>query len=138
MTHVFLITFQSTLMKEPHLRLPFGDRMLFLVRLPLTIRGRRIGRGVFRRPRYLAKTPNKTTPADNEANTIYSTKRKVKSFHEFQQNIRRPRRNKKTHVFFYLLCCRCVWYNTIAYLTHHRHNWLVYFYIDVNNSKKKK
>lgn len=46
--------------------------MLFLVRLPLTILGRRIGRGVFRRPRYLAKTPNRTTPAESDANTTYS------------------------------------------------------------------
>lgn len=51
--------------------LPFGDRILFLVRRPLTNRGRRMGLGVFRRPRYLAKTPSKTTPADSDANTIY-------------------------------------------------------------------
>lgn len=51
--------------------LPFGDRILFLVRRPLTIRGRRMGREVFRLPKYLAKTPNKTTPADKDANTIY-------------------------------------------------------------------
>lgn len=53
------------------LNLPFGDRILFLVRRPLTIRGRRMGLGAFRRPRYLARTPSKTTPADSDANTIY-------------------------------------------------------------------
>lgn len=53
------------------LELPFGDRILFRVRRPLTNRGRRMGLGVFRRPRYLAKTPSKTTPADSDANTIY-------------------------------------------------------------------
>lgn len=52
-------------------KLPFGDRMLFLVRRPLINRGRRMGLGVFRRPRYLAKTPSRTTPADSDANTIY-------------------------------------------------------------------
>lgn len=46
---------------------PFGDRMLFLVRRPLTILGRRIGRDAFRRPKYLAKTLNSTTPADTDA-----------------------------------------------------------------------
>lgn len=58
-------------MKMKWLALPFGDLMLFLVRLPLTILGRRIGRGAFRRPRYLANTLNSTTPADNDANTTY-------------------------------------------------------------------
>lgn len=47
--------------------LPFGDRMLFLVRLPLITLGRRIGRDVFRRPKYRAKTLNSTTPADKDA-----------------------------------------------------------------------
>lgn len=44
--------------------------MLFLVLLPLTILGLRIGRGVFLLPKYLAKTLNRTTPAVNDTRTI--------------------------------------------------------------------
>lgn len=59
------------------LKLPFGDLMLFLVRLPLTTLGRRIGRGVFRRPRYLASTLKSTTPADSDAKTTYLFKKNI-------------------------------------------------------------
>lgn len=52
-----------------HWYVPFGERILFLVRLPLIIRGLRIGRGVFRRPKYRAKIPNKTTPVVTDTKT---------------------------------------------------------------------
>lgn len=64
---------ESTTIKT-WLSLPFGDRMLFLVRRPLTSLGRRIGLGAFRRPRYRAKTLNKTTPAVIDTRTTYEKK----------------------------------------------------------------
>lgn len=50
-------------------RLPFGDRILFLVLLPPTLRVRRIGRIAFFRRKYLASTPNNATPAVTETTT---------------------------------------------------------------------
>lgn len=109
--------------------LPFGDRILFLVRLPLTILGRRIGRGVFRRPRYLANTPNKTTPAESDANTIYLKREeatnKFTQFKHSRLDFYRAKQRIKINFLFYLLCCCCVRYNIVAYFTQHRRDWLV-------------
>lgn len=52
--------------------LPFGDRMLFRVRLPPTLRVRRIGRIAFFRRKYLANTPSNATPAVTEITTTYT------------------------------------------------------------------
>lgn len=43
--------------------------MLFLVRRPPILRVLRIGRGVFLRRKYRARTPNNATPATNDITT---------------------------------------------------------------------
>lgn len=61
--------------------LPLGERILFRVLRPLTSRVRRTGLGVFRRPKYRAKTLNKTTPADIDNKTTWKVRRKKQRNH---------------------------------------------------------
>lgn len=49
--------------------IPFGLRILFLLRLPPTLRFRLIGLGDFLRLKYLASTPNRATLANTETIT---------------------------------------------------------------------